>query len=216
MGFGFLFLGSFFRFDFPFHGLDIFPDAVGFALMLLGIFTLCDYEKKFVKAKYAGFAALMASLGELVTQLIAFLGEPTSDWLSLSVTLLVGITSALFDVFLLLAIASLAHEVGVEKIRRKAYRNLILVLLVFLPEFVFSLGIPALSSLAETLNRRVFFTNVLFCLDVFVRLLNLILILSCYMRICREGDEDMGMEKPSLSSVLPQKSEKAKKKKNKK
>lgn len=191
MGFGLLFLGYLFMVDFPYKGLDIFPDAAGFALMLIGLQVLREYEAKFKHAQKPAYILLFLTFIELVKQLLGFFELWQNDIFSIILTYAIQAAMLVYYYLLIKAISAIAVRTGLPKIKVRARRNLILTYIIYAVKFIFSIDIPYIKELAAKLNEIMYLTGFVFMLDALLLLLNAVLILSCYMRICRKGDEDM-------------------------
>jgi len=193
VGFGLLFLGYFFLFDFPYKGLDIFPDAAGFGLMLLGLLSLVEYERAFRRPLYAGFGLLLLNVIDLAFQLSAFFGKALPSAVTDVFTYLLLFALLLYQCLLLDGIAAIAKQTDLPALRFRAIRNKIFTVAMAVIKLFFSLDFAFIRDMSIRLNTALPFSSILFLLDWLVLLLNALLLFSCYMRICKEGDEDMPM-----------------------
>ncbi|MBE6564866.1 MAG: hypothetical protein E7655_06315 [Ruminococcaceae bacterium] len=197
MGFGLLFLGYLFLFDFPYKGLDIFPDAAGFAIMLLGLLTLVEYERSFRRPLYAGFCLLILNAADLALQLATFFGADVPAAVNDVFTYLLLAGLLCYNILLFTAVRTIATETGLPSLRVRAVRNIIFTIALFAIKVFFSLDFTFIREMSIRLNEAVHFASVLFLLDWAILFLNALLLFSCYMRICKEGDEDMPMPEKS-------------------
>ena len=126
MGFGILLVGYFFAYLMA----NISP-AFAFAgayLMILGAIKLKDYNTKFSYVIYPSGAIMLIALKDTVLDILSIFGtEPAFFGLPAVETVfnLMQIGAAvLLHLTLYLAVADIASEVGVDKIRVSAWRNL--------------------------------------------------------------------------------------------
>ncbi len=191
MGFGLLFLGHLFLADFPYQGIDVFPDAAGFALMILGLLTLRRYEKKFVPPLAATVPLLAGNAAALVFQLSRFFGVSLPGFCFGLFPVLLDVGEAVYLILLFLAIAKIASDTGLTAKRNRAFVSVALTGLLLLSALFFSIDAPFVGSIAEKLNEAVYYANAVYLLTWFKFLWNASLLFSCYMRICDEKDVDM-------------------------
>ena len=186
MGFGWLFIGYFAATLMTMNPIGFLIRPVGYALMLFALHKLKDYHRDFWYSLYGSVAMLVLSLVLAVNGLLSLL--------STNVVQILGYVEMLgafiFHAALLFAIRSIAKETEAEKISFAAARNFVffvvynlLYAIAFLP-FAFAEEYAKLMSVPVIL---LYFA----CL-----LLNLILIFSCYAKICDVSDVDM-TPKPS-------------------
>ena len=74
MGFGLLFIGYMFMFSFPYKGLDVLPDIIGFIISYIGIRSLSEYGCGFDDLKKYYSVLLPASFLTFVLQLLQVFG----------------------------------------------------------------------------------------------------------------------------------------------
>lgn len=185
MGFGILFIGYLFLVEIPFlGGFDL--GFIGYAIMLLGLGKLKDYEEGFSYARYPAVALLPLSLLLFILRLFfpEMLTEGLFAWLlPLRHALVLG-----FHLLLLLAMRRLCQAVEQPENAQKCLRNLIFVGIYFLGMFLLNLPIPAFRSYFSGQGRRW-----LLLFDVswnLLLLLNSWRIFTCFRTICPEGEED--------------------------
>ncbi len=202
MGFGILIFGYALLFGVPFHGIDIPPSVLGYALIFLALHKLGEYDKRLKIAKW--FAALLTllGLGRLALQLAGALGHS----MELPLTVLQIADAAVlvpFYVFTLLGIASLAASVDLPGLGFRAKRNLVFVAVFYLFSAYTNLYVSELLPTIRGLEPAAVFALQQLA-GYLIRFLNLILFVSCYMRICLEGDEDMPYTLGPLERKLQQ------------
>jgi uncharacterized membrane protein len=97
-GFGSIFWGFLFMFDFRIQGLDILPNVIGYLLMYFGLGKLSSYSSEFDNAKKYSIPLAVLSLFSLY-QVQKPVGQMTFDPFSV-VLLLVGIITTVLDLLL--------------------------------------------------------------------------------------------------------------------
>ena len=197
MGFGWLFIGYFTATLMTMNPIGFLIRPVGYALMLFALHKLKDYHRDFWYGFYGSAAMLALSLVLALEGASAFLFERMLIdhlWISENIKTVLGyvemVASLAFHAVLLWGIRAIAKETEVDKISFAATRNFVffavynvLYAIALLP-FTFAMEYAKLMSIPVMLLYFV-------CL-----ILNLILIFSCYAKICDIADEDMAI-KPS-------------------
>ena len=97
----------------------------------------------------------------------------------------------LFNLMLLISIKNIATDLDLKVIRVRALRNLILTAIYYGLTLFFALPSSSIKSIVTTLTEKYAMGIVMYILGYVWLFLNIILIFSCYMYICKEGDEDM-------------------------
>ncbi|MBR5452851.1 MAG: hypothetical protein IKV54_02110 [Clostridia bacterium] len=194
MGFGLLAIGYMFMLDFggPNAAFDYLPDIIGFLLMFAGVSKLSVYNRGFRYAKILLIPLIAMGGVTLVFDIVSILGfslntvaQTASD---MNDSLSVFFKFA-YHVALMLGIRDIGRETELPRISFRAIRNMSVTVFYYLLYLVCDF-LPV----AE--EQRQIFALIIQLFGIFVVLLNLVLLLSCYMRICLEGDEDMPI-KPS-------------------
>ena len=183
MGFGLMFVGYFFTY---LISLVFVPRILGYAIMLWATVKLSAFDIKFKRCLpvLGGLFLISAYVlsGDIVKHFnleASLFNDTVLNIVSTAEELLV----ILFHVFLMLAIGSIAKDTGLDKIRFRAMRNLLLIMIAELTYTVI-IFLPK--------NKVV---QTVFAITVILRFiwifLDLILLASCYRLICEEGDESM-------------------------
>ena len=190
MGFGLLFIGYLFFFSFPYkQTLNLPPDLLGFIISYIGIRTLAEYGCGWENLKKYFSVIFPASILNLILQIVNLSGNLLGIreiWLYAYEALII-----VYNILLLVSVHNIAKDTEVKSIQAKAKRNIILMLVYYIIMLVFSLPISYVQEIYKHLAVNYSFTLVLFLYNYLWRFLNLVLIFSCYMWICKEGDQDM-------------------------
>lgn len=206
MGFGLLLMGYFLGMVMSLNIFGAFFRLAGFALAAYAARKLSDYHKGFSFLTLASMLSIAVSVLGAISSLSAFLYDNMiiaekliGDGLATAFGYARYGAELVFTVALCVAISLIAKETGEIKLRYVAIRNLalycvyfVLQIICWLPhEYVGTLlqitALPAVAQLAG------------FALI----LLNLLMIFSCYRRICDESDVDMP-QKPSRFEFVNQ------------
>lgn len=184
MGFGYLFSGSLFLCNIPYHN---FTDVFAIAIMLYALTTLSPYAHGFALALKAGIPTLFVSLFAFllsVMDLIGILSFPTI--LAPTITVM-GYACKFFFLFLLFTgIEEIAKETDIAKIRAHALRSRFLTPIVFVAATLLEIGV-----FKEQTEFLKYYLLGYLLFGVIYAILNSKTIFECYMMICFEGDEDM-------------------------
>ena len=189
MGFGLLFIGYFLEYLIGMNDIGVFTHLLGYMVMFAGLSQLRLYCRAFSYAQYCTVPLMLlsiyrtfAGLPELFDISFTFVTEARTFWVNL---LDVGMV-VFFHVLLAIAIMEICNRTGVKKNSVVAIRNLLIVLLYAATHlfFTFSDG------------RAMILFGVVLLLQLIWVICNLILIGSCYMRICPAGQENMDKQRP--------------------
>lgn len=199
MGFGLIFIGYFFMMNIPIGGVDVLPDAIGCFIMLAGVGKLilhCPENKWFRYSRIAlivfGILALFV-LGDQLATASGMMSEPLEKYffgpLKSVYTLAVGV----YHVLLFLGIHELSVSVGLPKLANRARRMTALTVVYYICEIASFAGLAGLiANMAENPDAVLSTINlIIYLIGSAWLLLTWALLLTCYMRICLEGDEDM-------------------------
>lgn len=195
MGFGILFIGYLLTYLLSLAGqYGCYPAIVGCFVMFYALTKLVEYEPKF---RYAFFAVIPITLCVAYTvsaEIATMLGASLPGFLGAKETAIAlgyanAVSDLVFHVFLLSAIAKIAEDTGVLKVKKAAYRNLE----IYCVFFVFQIASDVIKS-ESAAAMYVFAAAMLLWLVWLV--LDSVVIFSCYMNICDDTDSDMEM-KPS-------------------
>ena len=183
MGFGILFLGYVCTYLFSMTPFGIVTDILGNLVLLYALRQLGQYNRFFRFGMYAaGALALCASVNAAVTVFSVESGVLTAC-VGAAKVLGVGV----FHAALLRGVGKIAADTELPKLQKRASRNLSLTL-VYIALSLF-LMLPFPDAVAAELNLYVALP--VFALGLLWLALNAVLLFSCYMWICLEGDEDM-------------------------
>lgn len=199
MGFGLLFIGYFFMLSLPVGGIDLLPDFIGCLIMLAGLKTLvshCPGNRGFQYAGFTLYPLTVLSIAILGCQLAAssgMLSDSLRAYLYVPLTVVYTIAVGVFHALLFSGIYVLSREVGLPKLSNRARRMLVLTALYYICELLAALGITNLiADGAQSPDVVLSYINlVIYVMGSLWLILSWALILTCYMRICLEGDEDM-------------------------
>ena len=190
MGFGLLFIGYLFFFSFPYkETLSIPPDLFGFIISYIGVRTLAEYGCGWENLKKYFSLLFPASVFNLILQVINLSGNflgIREIWAYLYEALII-----VYNILLLVSIHNIAKDTEVKSVQAKAKRNVFLMIAYYAVMLIVSLPLPYIQDMYGYLETNYSITLVLFLFNYLWRFLVLTLIFSCYMWICKEGDEDM-------------------------
>lgn len=197
MGFGLLFVGYFFATLMSINVAGAFIRIIGYGIILISAGKLNKYNRSFGLLQIA--AAVMVGVSVLISasDVSRFLydnliinsnifGETYRTFMSY-VEMALGFA---FNTVMLLAIRNIAIETDVPKIVVAAMRNFIFICIYYVLNVIGMLPFSFAEAYAKYMG-----APVLLLYFVWI-ILNLILIYSCYARICDESDVEM-LRKPS-------------------
>ena len=200
MGFGYLLIGYFMAFAFSVANVYFFFDIIGGAVMLIGLSKLAPHGRNFLRAMWLDIVYTLLCLARVV---LLLLGVFPTDGIAVTVSgVLIAAVSLVLQFFILAGIYFLAGGVELEKEQNHAKRNILFIFLYYLLYIAAYFLTPYLGAIANfvSLAVTVFGFVVLF--------VNLLLIHSCYCRICLKGKED-GARTPSRFAFVNRFNEKA-------
>ncbi len=193
MGFGLLFVGYFCATLMSINAVGTFLRIVGYSIVFVAAGKLGRYDRSFrwlslASAVMIAVSALLAAadISDFLYEQMIVNKNVLGDTYKTVLGYVEMAASFALNACMLYAIRSIARETDVEKISFGAVRNFVFIciyyalcIMSFLPfEFAKYLGAPALI---------IYFVWIIF---------NLVLIASCYARICDESDVEMNV-KPS-------------------
>ena len=189
MGFGYVFIGYLFMYSFPYKGIDVLPDIIGFIIAYIGVRNLSDYGCGWDNLKRYFWILLPASGVTLATQVLKLTVPNLSiyDIWSYFYTALLLV----YNVMLLVAVYHIADDTEVLSIKAKAQRNLVLGIIYYAIMLLVNIPLPAVQALNAYISTKIPLGLVLFLFGYIWQFLNLAIIFSCYMWICQLVDEDM-------------------------
>ena len=197
MGFGLLFIGYFVATLMSINIAGAFIRLLGYAIVIFAAGKLKRYNGAFTYFQIAACGMLAVSLLFAVSDVFDFLYAemyiqtnvfPQSLDNVFNIIWLVA--SLIFNGFMLYAIRAIAIETEVPKIAVNAVRNAIFIAIYFVLSIIAYLPFPFTEAYAG-----LFGAPVLLLYFVWI-VLNLVLIYSCYAKICDEDDVEME-RKPS-------------------
>lgn len=197
MGFGLLFIGYFVATLMSINIAGAFIRLAGYGIVIFAAGKLKRYHGAFAYFQIASVGMLAVALLFAVSKIFDFMyaemligTEVFPESFDKALAIIELCASLIFNGFMLYAIRALAIETEVSKIAVNAVRNAIFVALYFVLNIIAYLPFPFTESYAS-----LFGLPSLLLYFVWI-ILNLVLIYSCYAKICDE--DDVGMErKPS-------------------
>lgn len=199
MGFGYVFIGYFFMLNLPVGGIDILPDIVGCFIMLFGVNTLthyCPQNKGFEYAKkilYIFSVLSIAVLGCQFAKASNMMSDGLTKYFYTPISGIYSVVIGVFHVSIFVGIFKLAKEVGLDKLANRSRRMLVLTAAYYIFEMFSMCGLTEFIA-EHSGNYNVViscFNLTIYALGNLWLILTWALLLTCYMRICLEGDEDM-------------------------
>lgn len=195
MGFGLLFIGYLITFFLSFVLYGFIIRLAGYLLMTLALVKLYEYERRYIYPFIGSLILFIIGALVFVREGAGILGLTTPAWMSAEAGIIPfteRFAVSLFNIALLYVTAVFAARLELFKQRNMALRNMVIVgvyLIIHLLEaFVFA---------GSEVFATYFSLPVLIIQFVWI-VLNMILIFSCYMYICPEGDEDMPRRKTNI------------------
>ena len=183
MGFGLMFVGYFFTY---LISLVLVPKILGYAIMTWATVKLSAFDVKFKRCISVLCGLLIVSAYILAGDILKYFNIEIALFNSMVTSIVSVVEEALvvtFHILLMLAIGNIAKDTGLEKIRFRAMRNLLILCVA-----------EAIYTVLAFLPKNTVIQNV-FTVAIILRFvwifLDLILLASCYRLICEAGDEDM-------------------------
>lgn len=182
MGFGYLLVGYILAFVFSLGKVYFFQDIIGALVMLIGLSKLALCEKNFYRAMWADIAYLFISFVRAMLMMFKIIGE--EGVLAAVFSIVIPAVSLVLQFFMFAGIFYLAQEVELEKESLKAKGSLVRIFSYYLLYIIAYLITPLLGSTVGNL------TGLLVTVyGLVVLIMNVVLIHSCYCRICLKGQE---------------------------
>lgn len=184
MGFGLLLFGYLAAFVMSY---SFVPGFIGLAIMMWASIKLSDYEPKFKRCLPVLIPLSIASIyvygaglfGKLLNIKLSIFPEAVVG----SVKIIEQLLTVAFLSLLMIAIASLAKQTGLDKLAFRAVRNMF-ILCLGEGAYLIALCLPS-GQVANVI------ANVALIVRALRIILDLMLIFACYRMICQAGDEDM-------------------------
>lgn len=202
MGFGLLFVGYFVATFMTLNSFGSFIRVIGYGLILASVFRLREYHRSFHWMGIGTIGMLLFSIVLACSDASNFFYEML--WIDQrlfadSATVILGYIeqgiSFVFHTLMLYSLRALAKETEVLKIANNAIRNYVFICLYYVVYLIRFLPIESVQACAGEL------AWIAWVLYIVWHILNLILIGSCYMRICDESDVSME-RKPSRFQIV--------------
>jgi hypothetical protein len=188
MGFGLLFIGYFITYVMSLNSFGFIFRLLGYTVMSLSLLKLRDYEYGFAYPLSCSLALVLLGIYSFIQEGAAKLAIALPEWFSAAGGIAVWaefILNIALNLTVLYAAALLAARLELQKQRTAAWRNMVLVGIYFVLEFL------GMGPLAKNQMYIKYFAQPTLLLQLIWSVLNLSLLFSCYMYICPEGDEDM-------------------------
>ncbi len=191
MGFGYLLIGYFVAFAFSLANVYFFFDIIGGAIMLVGLAKLASHGKNFYRAMLLDIAYIFLCLLRTALPFLGIVDGESGIFYALGIV--IALVSLAFRFFILAAIYFIAEKVDLADEMSKARRNIKCIFLYYIP-YVICMTAAVIGLDLGLIGNIVFLADALFGLVVLF--LDLVLIHSCYCRICMAGQES-GERTPS-------------------
>lgn len=198
MGFGWLFIGYVMSYMMNFtkysHGIVL----LGCLLMWHGISMLRRHNEKFIYASYPllAFATVKLYMSCALANELFDMGLSIFTGTVYTIFEVIEYLScAVFHIFLLLAVKSIASDLELSKQSNAAQRNMVITTMYYLLALVWMLPLNMPNDVRSGVLMFLLLARLLWAI------LDLVLIYSCYMYICPAGDEDMPLKKSRFAFV---------------
>lgn len=196
MGFGLLFIGYFLEFLLRMSKIGVFTHVIGYMVMFMGLSRLRLYCRTFSYALYTTLPLMVVAVYRTFSELPQWFNV-SFPFVTNTVTTIVGILDTillvLFHIFLAVALMTICRRTGVTKNAVRAMQNMVIVALY---------GVLNLSlTIAKIQNVPLY--GVALLMQLIWVFANLLLLGSCYMRICPAGQENVERpERPSRFALV--------------
>lgn len=197
MGFGLLFIGYFVATFMTLNSFGVFIRVLGYAVILVSALRLRQYHRAF---SFMGLGTLLmlvfsivlavSEASELFYQML-WINKPLfPTGAEVVFGYIEQIVFFVFQALMLYSLRAIAKETEIPKIANNAVRNFVFICLYYTVYLVRLLPVASIRACAAEL------TWIAWVVYLACQILNVILIGSCYMRICDESDLEME-RKPS-------------------
>ena len=198
MGFGLLFIGYFIAFVTALTKFGFAIRLAGYLLMAYSLIKLRDFELKFTWPMSISFGLIVIGIAQCVFGVCDEISYSLSENVMFLRTIVDTGESLLiiaFNLLLLWGIMSISKCLELSKQKNAAMRNIIFIIFWAVLDL---LGTGPFSNNTVYIN---YFGLPTFIIYIAWILLNLVLIFSCYMYICPEGDEEMNRKKTNIKFI---------------
>lgn len=198
MGFGILFAGYAICFLASITYYGYLFRLIGFCIMAVALTKLREYGKSF---RYPMVLSLLMTLWGIIESYFELAGnfqlplpafadsvKPAMAWVTI-----LGIIA--FNLSLLYAIFDIAGKLELTNQKNAAARNAIFIVLYLI------LNVLGMGPFQNSETFKKYCNPLVFFIQLFWTIFNLVLIYSCYMYICPEGDEDMPRRKTGIGFI---------------
>jgi len=182
MGFGYLLVGYILAFVFSLGSVYFFQDILGALVMLVGFSQLAQYGKNFLRAMWVDIAYLLISF---IRAMLMMFDVIATDSIGATIfALIIPAVSLVLQFFLFAGIYYLAQQVELEKKAQKARGTLVRILSYYILHIIAYLVTPLLGNAAGNITGLIVTVY-----GLIVLIMNVVLLHSCYCRICLTGQE---------------------------
>ena len=170
--------------------------VIGYGVILWSVLRLRQYHRSFHWMGIGTVLMLLFSIILACSDIAEWIDKPLfTEQTRVILTYVEQGVLFVFQTLMLYSIRAIAKETEVSKIANNAVRNFVFVCLYVVVYLVRFLPIESVQACAGEL------TWIAWILFLVWQILNLILIGSCYMRICDESDQEM-VKKPSRFRIV--------------
>jgi len=195
MGFGTLFFGYFLFLNITYYSIT---DLIASLIIAMGLYKLSDVNTPFKNGFYSSFLLSAVGLAELVIQMIGIFNPRMDTEAIISyVSMPRHFIIAIITFFILQGIQSVADEVGLKLLAKRARNSIPVSLTVY--ALLVILEVPALQMIPFLSIKALIIISVLVLFAaMIIVIVNLVTIYKAYMKICMPDDVDNDVpDKPS-------------------
>lgn len=182
MGFGYLLVGYILSFVFSLGNVYFFQDVIGALVMMIGLSRLALHGKNFYRAMWVDIGYLVISAIRVFLMMFDMLDA--SGIVAMVFNILLPLVSLVLQFFLFAGIYYLALEVELEREAQKARGSLVRIFSYYILYVIAYLLTPGLGN---TVGNIVGLVVTVYGLIVLI--MNVVLLHTCYCRICLSGQE---------------------------
>jgi len=203
MGFGTLFIGYFLLFNIPYFGMT---DIIASTVMMLGLSKLASVNSYFRSAYITSVIFAVYSLPELVLFSLDLFDIVNTGDLTSYIRVGQCVIVCILTVLILKGIYEVSREVELERVPGRAK------FMIYSSFVVYTLWILASEPhVTALLGTYAFILYVIAIIALFLLIgVNLVIIYTCYMKICMPGDENGSRRETSRFGFINRQRERAK------